>query len=225
MKRKNRKNSRLHFMDKYNLLKCKRSQAHVEMMISFVIFVGALIFIFIFINPLKGNKQDNSIEEIQKIILKNISLDIAEISVVINSTNDCYDIPSYGDKFVEVKDSDRKYTLYFNLSASPATQSCVAKLPRNYSFGVYSEENFIIYENTVELADNYNSNYNNLKDSLGITKDFSFSFREIEGNIINEISVSRNIPNGIDVNAKEFPVRIINSSAGIRNLILNIKVW
>ncbi len=205
----------------------KKLQSHVEMMISFIIFVGAIIFILMFINPLKEKRQDNSVEDIQRTILKNVSSDIWELSVIVNTTDDCYNVPVYGNKFVEIKesDSDRKYTLYYNLNDNPAVPSCVAKVPRNFSFGAYSKENFIIYENLVLLAGYYTSDYQKLKDSLGIAKDFSFSFKEIGGNAVNEISVLKNIPKGVDVNAKEFPVRVMDRNANIRNLILSIREW
>lgn len=203
----------------------KRSQAHVEMIISFVIFLGALIFIFVFINPVKERTKDNSIEEIQKAILREIIQDIGKMSVIVNSSSDCYDIPKLGNKFIEIKDAERKYTLYYNLSDTPAVPSCSVLGGRNFTTGVYSREKFIVQKKVVDFVNMYNSDYLNLKNSIGSGKDFSFSLRKINGNIINDLSVSRNIPAGINVNAKEFPVQVINSSAGIDNLMLNVKTW
>jgi hypothetical protein len=204
-----------------------RSQAHVEMMISFVIFLGALILIFLFLSPFAKTKTvDNSINEVQKIILNKISSDIGKLSVIVNSSSDCYDVPAeYGTGFIEAPDANpRRYNLYFNLNGA-GLKSCLTSTGRNFSLGVYSTENLVVYDNAVGLTNNYNSDYKELKNSLGITKDFSFSFRELDGSAINQISVLKNISQGIEVSSNDIPVRVINSSAAIKNLILNIRVW
>ena len=208
--------------------KSKLGQGHVEMIFSFVLFLGALFLIFMFLNPFAQEKTPSfSIDSIKSILVNNISLNVGELSVILNSsTSDCYDVSSYGSNFVEVPGADpsRTFILYFNLSGT-GVQSCAAKTGRNFTLGVYKIENFISYEEAVALAKNYTSNYNSLKAALGINADYLFNFRYLNGTIINGLNVTKNIPYGVDVNSVDIPARVINNSAGISELILNIKAW
>lgn len=203
----------------------KSAQGHVEMIISFVIFISAMIIIFIFISPFaKTRNNDNSVDELQNKIINKISSDIGKISVIVDSASDCYDSPIYGNDFIEIKEADRKYTLYYNLSGNGA-RSCSSQTGRKYSLGVYTKENFIVEKKIKRLVNDSDSDYNSVKNNFAIAKDFSFGFRELNGNKIDKLSFSRNIPAGVNVNSKEIPVRVINESASIKELILNIKVW
>jgi hypothetical protein len=203
----------------------KKSQGHVEMIISFAIFISALIFIFLFINPFEEKTPDNHVNEVQEAILKNLNSEIEKLSVVItNTAEDCYDTYPYGNDFIEVKDADRKFTLYYNLSGS-GIKSCSANLRREFTQGTYSREEFISYEKAGDFAEMYNLDYNQVKSIIRTSSDFSFSIKEINGNEISEISVSREIPKGIEVYSKEIISRMIYSDAQIKNIILTVRVW
>jgi len=66
-----RSNSRFDFVTKNNILsKSKRSQSHVEVFLSFVIFIGFLLFIFIFLNPFAKAKPNYIMDNIQKAVVK-----------------------------------------------------------------------------------------------------------------------------------------------------------
>ena len=64
-----------------------------------------------------------------------------------------------------------------------------------------------------------------LKNSLGISGEFAFSFKNIISGEIAVLSVSKQIPVGVNVEAKEFPVRVINDQGVIQELIFNLMVW
>jgi hypothetical protein len=207
----------------------KKGQGHIEVMLSFTIFAGFLLFIFMFLNPFGKGKSDQTIIKIQESIINEISEDVGKLNVFVNNTNDCYDeskILIYGGKFKENQDfnNPRKYTFYFNdIFGSGAIPSCSAQPGRNYSIGVYSKEKIIIYEKIQTLKTNYTSNYENLKTSLGILNEFMFELKKTDGSI--EISVNKDIPAGIEVESNNIPIRVINSDGIISEYVLNIKVW
>ena len=82
----------------------------------------------------------------------------------------------------------------------------------------------VIYDKIIDLKNAYTV-YDNLKKSLGITNDFLFKTKDLVGTEIEELSVNRNIPQGINVESREIPIRVINNSGQIQELILNIRVW
>jgi len=228
MKKKGKK-AHLHFEFLFNkrLLNSKRSQSHVEIILSFVIFIGFLLFVFIFMNPFAKAKDTSYImDNIQKTVIGNITEKIGKLSIILNKTGDCYDFneTNYKSNYYEVQEDNMKYMIYFSniftINAPNKNSSCN---PNNYTLGVYSEEEMVVYEKIINLKNNYNSDYNSLKSSLGITNDFSFNVENMMGEEL--ISVSRNIPTGIDVEAREIPIRTINSNGQIQELILNIKAW
>lgn len=212
-----------------NKIRYRKSQSHVEMILSFTLFVGVLIIVFIFINPFsKSGEKNNDIEQFFNIFLNEISLNAGKISVIVNSDNDCYNRPSqFGEKFIEVQDSSnqRKYTLYFSDSFGIGSISCSARAKRNYTLGVYSEESIILYEKIANLKTRYESDYESLKQSLGILGDFSWTFKNLNGEEISQLSVSREIPSGLNVETKEIPVIIIDKSGRFYEYMLNFKVW
>jgi len=208
--------------------KNKKSQGHIEVMLSFTIFAGFLLFIFIFLNPFAKTESKQVMGNIQESITSEISSEVGKLSIIADSTNDCYDesvVVVYGSKFVEIQDiNPRKYTIYYNeIFGAGSAPSCLAKSGRNYSIGTYSEEEMIIYEKIQELKTNYTNNYEGLKNSLGILDDFAFELKRLDGGV--EISADKNIPAGIEVEAVNIPMRLINSKGIIAEYILNIKAW
>lgn len=68
----------------------KKSQMHLEMIMSFIIFLGFLLVILYFINPLNSSKPSyTSFEIIENKILQNISITYQQASLILNN------IPSY----------------------------------------------------------------------------------------------------------------------------------
>ena len=97
----------------------------------------------------------------------------------------------------------------------------------NYTLGTYSKEELVVYEKIVELKSNYEASYDNLKTNLGITNNFVFKTKDLVGNEINETSVeyAKIIPQGVNIEARDIPIRVININGQIQELILNIKAW
>ncbi|MDD5191969.1 MAG: hypothetical protein PHH54_04905 [Candidatus Nanoarchaeia archaeon] len=210
----------------------KRAQGHVEVMISFVIFIGFLIFTFIFLNPFAKTEEPNYImDNAQKGIINNISDSVGKLSIILNVNGTCYyfNEADYDGDYQEVQESNIKYTIYFNdIFNNNATIKNINCNQTNYTLGVYSKEEMILEDNLKKLKTSYemsDDSYDNLKENLGITNDFLFKTRDLLENETAELSVDRNIPQGIDVESRDIPVRVINNNGQIQELILNIRVW
>ncbi|MEK6872433.1 MAG: hypothetical protein AABW90_00290 [Nanoarchaeota archaeon] len=212
------------------LPKSKRSQSHVEIILSMTLFVGFLIFIFLFLNPAFRTKQELPIKDVQEKVIENISSNMGKLSVIVNTSNDCYSLDEvndeYGNNFIEIDDnkSPRRYTIYYGNFFDPLLISCSDRIGRNFSLGSYTEESIIVYEKIKELRDEYENNYGGLKTSLNIG-DFSFKVKDLDGNFIAELGVDKKIPENINVASKDIPIKVIDNKGKFYELILNIKTW
>ncbi|MDD5193483.1 MAG: hypothetical protein PHF67_02750 [Candidatus Nanoarchaeia archaeon] len=209
-------------------MKSIKAQAHVEMIISFSIFIGVLIILFFFMNPfLKPQEKNNNLDSVFRIFSDEISLNVGRVSIIVEGNNECYERPSQvGEKFIEIQDdvNPRKYTLYSSDYFPTGIISCSSQPQKNYSVGVYSEESLIIYEKILDLKARYDSNYQSLKQELGIMNDFSWSFKDLNGNIVAELSVSKSIPS-TNVHSREISTIILDKFGESYEYILNLKVW
>ena len=65
----------------------KKGAAHIEMILSFVIFISFLIFVFAFINPVKRTEPSRALLNIaEQEIIKNSSINITTVSLKLNYT-------------------------------------------------------------------------------------------------------------------------------------------
>jgi len=209
--------------------KSKKAQAHIEMIISFALFIGILLFFFFIIKPLPKNSEV-PIETIEKNVLNQLTSEVGTLSVITSSENDCYSLDQvkddYGTSFIEIHDvqNPKKYTIYFHSSFTQSTISCISK-PENFQLGVYTKQNLITESGIITFKQEYESNYQNLKQELGITNDFSFSFSPLGEDKIPALSTIKYPPTGVDVIVREFPVQVINNQGQIQNMIFNLRAW
>lgn len=80
------------------ILKNKLGSGHIEVVISFVIFIGFLIFLFILFNPLKKSINETIVDSTIFNIGENASMNVTSTSIRINNyidldSYDCFQIP------------------------------------------------------------------------------------------------------------------------------------
>lgn len=220
------------------LLVARKAQGHIEIILSFVIFVGFLIFMLFFLNPLSKTREKVSvINDLQEIVLNKVQSDVGKLSVITSVPDPlppgnpglCYNFNENNylatDYIESVEVPSRKYIVYFceNFKSIISPNKNPICPLTNYHLGIYSEEKMIVKEKIGELITDYNTDYESLKVSLKTTDDFSFSFKEIGGS--GELSVSKEVPASIEVESRDFPVRVIDENAVIKDYIFNIRAW
>jgi len=211
----------------------KKAQMHVEMILSFALFILSITIIFLLLNPIsKQSSNKMEINIIQQKILNKISSEVGIMSVITTTENGCYEFPlnyinEYGSEFTEFQQENlRKYNLYFSEDLSNTqTHNIPGCEPTGFSFGVYLTEDLIVYDKINELITEYNSAYEPLKDELRLNNDFTFKFKTKDNVEVQGLKTSKSPPSGINIIANEFPVRVIKSSGEIQELILNIQAW
>ncbi|MEN9625805.1 MAG: hypothetical protein RL557_133 [archaeon] len=221
----------------------KSGQAHVEMVLAFVLFTGFLVFIFIMINPLFRAQETLSIDNEKTILLEKMSTVVGKIPVMVESDSYCYSISkiqsSYGNAFRESKDAvvsgkQVRYVLYFaDFITSAGTISCSDRPSLNnkgedaFRFGSYGEETFISQSKVIALKQLYESDYTALATNLGIGN-FAFSFRKIDGTKVPALSINSDkilIPENVPVVAVDIPVVTVDSLFVKEEMILTIQMW
>ncbi len=210
----------------------KKAHAHIEIILSATIFIASLIFIFMIINPFAKTEQEISIiNRIESAILNNISEEVTTFSVIMNLSNDCYFIENSitnpnGGKFLEINKTDKNYLIYFSENLNDAHPLCDASCPiDNYTLIDNSKTKIYIYENIENLKQEYDNNYDLLKNNLKLNNDFSFNFTDLNKISNTELSASKDIPPGLNVKSKEFPLKIMKKNGDELELILNLRVW
>jgi hypothetical protein len=214
------------------------------MIISMTLFIGALIFIFVFINPFSSKNQEkvSYIKNIESNLLKNLTTSVGQLSVIIDPVSNpdgCYDFNENDYpkvNYIEIKDpiNTKRVFIYFsdifesknapNKGKSGKGKSGCKKND-GYNLSSFSQDNYVVYERIKSLADGYKVDYIGLGKSLGITRDFSFSVKKLDGNLITGLSVDKKSPEWIEKESEDIPLIVINKNAQIQELVLNLKVW
>ncbi|MEM3405757.1 MAG: hypothetical protein QW117_02150 [Candidatus Pacearchaeota archaeon] len=123
------------------MIKNKKSQSHLEILLSFVIFIGFLIFLLIFFNPFKkmGNEQ-TYLNLLQQSIEKELKKEIIIYSIKLNESYEgCYNF--------EIKDDD-------NLRNKNLTKKDLNNTIYD-SMHTIKENNYVIYSNFSSQIDFY----------------------------------------------------------------------
>ncbi len=225
---------------KVSFLSNKKGQGHVEFIAATILFIGIIIFIILFLNPFVKSEEKVSIaDDIKKIIIENISEEVGILSAIVNNPNaDCFDlsginlIDNYGtDHYIDSNVNTgnlRKYNIYFSEIFPVGNPSCSANLDRNFQLGIYSKKRMIIYSKVLNLVNLYNqskTSYSSLKTLLDMKGDFSFNFRYLNRTNIDELSVDKKSPVGINRESKDYHVQVLDNTGKVEELILNIRTW
>jgi hypothetical protein len=213
----------------------KRSQGHIEFIISFLLFLSAIIFLLLITNSIRSPETKIKIQENAKnLIIDNISAIVGKLDIVAESPY-CYSFnPStYGDIFFETYetlDSNKRiYEIYFSESfpsnEHPNYKESSESSECKYVIGSYIDEKIIIRSKIIDLKRIYEQNYKELKKQLGISNDFTFTFKDKDNKIIDELSVQIRTSKNVNKYSSEFLTRLIDEVANINETIININLW
>ena len=229
----------------------KKSQGHIEVIISFVIFIGFVLTFFLFLNPLNRVAiNPSALDDIQAILFDNLSSPVKYVPVRLHSIQDaCFEINDALDlgNTTIVFDSNGKiltsqlnngkisisnsgeekfYKIYSSDLFEGSTLSlCIALDSSDYGFGVLSSENRIFFENLKSLQRDYISDYDGLRKNLKIRSNFDFVIFDLNRYAIMNDTISVHKLKGENILARDIPIRVINETAGENEFIFSLRVW
>jgi len=236
--------------------------SHIDVVLSFVIFVFVLVFIISMLTPkMEPSKQKLVlIDLIKDLIVENSSSYLITFSIQITDTinKDCVKITqNFADEITEENINETKliiknetnileydlqedfllirtgtgpsgflkfyYSENLNSSYCPGCITPACTPINNYEVGI-TRKNYLIFISKIEeLANKYNTDYENLRNELKLPPEteFAFTFEFDNG---DKIVAEKNIPETVDVYVKEIPV-LYMGQGNILTGNLIIKVW
>ena len=123
-------------------------------------------------------------------------------------------VESQGENFLKIYSSEEEFAF------SGVSGSCLEIGEGDYSIGSSREQKMIFETRMRGVVGEYGADYETLKEKLGMTRDFSFSFVLDDSEEIGEISSA-----GKEVYADRIPISYVDSQAEIKSGFINIRVW
>ena len=233
------------------MIKNKKA-SHVGVILSFVIFVTFLIFIFsIFGSPInffqtKEPTLDYLEVELENMLLSNLTI----LTLSPEVTQNCFSVDNsvYGlqglDIIVknqnnEIKLSERGNTLYFYKGVDSFFKIYYAQDLSDYDVIVankelcysvqpedinsFRQDYFYTEKNINNFISNYETNYSRLKEDLNLPLTTDFSFSFT--NATGGVIKTEQRETSANIFAREIPVQYFNKDAEIKSGFINLKVW
>lgn len=238
------------------LLGKKDGISHVEIVFSFVLFVGAVFFIYFLLEPsiVTKNKPVSMEYLIEKI--KNVSsANLTSVSVNVNSssTGNCAQFQDFfskvpasenfsvmgnitylnakkpatgNDLFVELN-SNNFFKVYISselTNQTGAMASCTLLIEGvNYSLGLVKTEKKIFVSKILNVIQEYEENYSNVKLELNVPHNVNFGFSFVYANGTS-ISTKEKIPN-VDIYSEKSAIQYIDKNSHVEAGELIIRAW
>jgi len=235
--------------------KSKHAQGHVEMIISFLIFIGFISTLFFILNPTQSKQIDYTILSITEEKLTDIwSEEYSSVSVIIDDSvidevNDvgCFHVPNSlglsGNLIVKDENGNnvpsslgsririshptrgnRFYKIYASDAFPSSTTSCSNKLlTGEYNYGSLVNFDVVMKDNLYDLVEEYNADYEGLKESLGLSNDFMIFVYDTDYNLL--VNASQFVPRVVEIVARDIPVVALDRNADPTELIINLRTW
>ena len=220
---------------------------HLEMILSFVLFLGFFFFVIIFLQPYETNILTTSIVDgAYYNFLQYTNEEVVQFSIKINDAPlDCLSIPLQdsfqGYKSVFVYDINKNFSNskildkniiikneklsgFFNIILvkdfiKPEEVLTCSNVYENYQIGGIINESIISYTKIKDLKIEYDSNYEKLKEVFAVPGKFDFAINS------EIITLERPIPDNIKVMAKSYTERVILENGTIINVEFIIRAW
>ncbi|MEM4230517.1 MAG: hypothetical protein QXF25_01440 [Candidatus Pacearchaeota archaeon] len=227
--------------------KIKRGQGHLEMIISFTLFISFVIFMLLFFRP-SFKTQEISLTNIEKALRNNLTTKVFYYSLTnlskIENNCFCFSNPHQmlRGKMVVARDLGKDklnarlnnnqicistegetfFYVYFSEEFSESESACTGS-PINANVGAVKELRLISNKSLNELKRNYENDYSNLKKQFGISSEFGVKILDPEGE--RNMDITKRAPLGRPVFAIDSPVAVAYEDGTIKYVIMKILAW
>lgn len=184
----------------------KGAFGHIEIILSFIIFAGFVLFLFVFLNPLKkATISEQELDIAERSIFNNLKIQLNYTTINVETIPGgqiCFEFNYITDSNIYVEDISGErvpakaeggkiyiqgtggfYYIYFSSEFGEDSVSNCYSNPIT-EIGTKKKLEVLYYPYIEEFKLNYEENYEGLKENLGITTDYGFviydSLREIE---------------------------------------------
>ena len=230
--------------------------SQVEVVISFVIFMMFLFFIYLMTQPaLKSERKDSSLENLANGLVERASGNLTSVSVSITATQDCVHLINFltateiGNHVITRSESgmlssrisgqslfsDRAGVSFLKVYESGefaqgagAMSGCQSLTQGSgYNLGLIKTEKKIFETKVATLINDYNTDYDALKDELEIPQenDFDFSFTYKNGTQILTQNRGKTTLSNVNIYSRNVPIIYTSKTAATESGLLNVKMW
>jgi hypothetical protein len=218
--------------------------------ISFIVFTYAILQPTLTIKGGKTSVADN----LEPILVNNLSGDLTIISLVTNQTSpNCIKLNNFfgntninptivvenstgfvftaynsiNDLYINTSSnpSNSLFYVYYSPEFNPIASNTLTCSIFSYTIGqISSSSQDILDSNVIQLINNYNNNYNTVKNwfNLSVTNNFGFSFTYQNQTVIK---TNNTIPPFTNVYSGGFPVLYLTGNTSLQSGLLTIQVW
>ncbi len=226
-----------------------KKASHVGMVLSFVIFITFLMLLYTVLEPGISQQENKEyfLEIAQQKIVSYLNSNFTTTTIRVNEE---FEMPECGEikqiisprENVIVKDlsedileassentnvkikstgSEKRFKIYSSekFEKNSEIETC-ENIEGNYEVGSTNTEQQIFEKSILSFIEDYNKNYLELKNKLGIGEDFGFIFER------NNTEISTNFEaRSTNIYSKEVPILYIDSDANAKFGVIKIKIW
>jgi hypothetical protein len=237
----------------------KRGISYIELIISFALFVGFVIMLFVYLNPVRQpNLTEVILNSVQGNFENNVTITLTEIPFKVTdsgciknntasllSTNfgDDYnkekmfieddfgnlvtfDLLEDGSLVMQTSSAQIYHIFYSNDTefTAPTSTTC-SPTEAMINVSTARSSSILSSDRLNKLNDSYYNYYDNLKKQFDVPPLGDFAIKVYNGTNVF-FDMTRNIPKGINVQAREYPISILDESTAKRvKAFVNIRVW
>jgi hypothetical protein len=142
-------------------------------------------------------------------------------------TDNCYTFTETGQLNQNYQGIPRTggYLVYFSNEVFDGKDKGCTYSSGEYELGAYTSEELLVYEKIEQFVLDYQSDDSGTREDLGISGNFDFEFRNLKGEKDSRLSVEKKLPTGVEIEAKEIPVSVINKNGEISPMIWRLRAW
>lgn len=230
----------------------QKKASHVGMILSFVIFITFLVFLFSITQPVTQRERgkEDLLEYLKTELVNEFSVKMTTVTInVEEGVDDCIKIPVIKgiqdnenaivkngktlevlehsqDNYIEIKrNSADVVKIYYSLDFPEKTESmnCNVISSNDYSIGLIRTNEYIFETEIKNMIEDFEGNYSSIKGKFEVASGDNFGF-SFKDNEGGVIETeSKNVSTNVYV--EEVPVQYVDSKANIKAGFLSIKVW
>jgi hypothetical protein len=214
----------------------KRGVSTVEIIVSFTIFLAFVLFILVYVNPIKPNISSSLLANLQTGLDKNAMSDLREVPLITSGVpTRCIKVPlpfnitqgnisvkalndviiphavsgSYPGGYLYIKNTTDTLYRIIQSDEIDKTDTALSGCGFPYTLSVERDERLFSYKKLVDINNSYYNSYSNLKEQLNypITSDFEIIISNADVNF----TMNRTIPSGVQIKAKQYPIQILKN--------------
>jgi len=233
----------------------KKGVSHLEMIISFIIFSGFVLFLLIYFPITNPGGNSMALDYAEKGVLDFVNMKMIYYTIALDDSiipnlpsEGCFNLSSelrnisvrdetdniidaYSDsKNNYIQISGKFYTIYssslfYEKNPGNLVSCTVLKEIEHYLIGTTRVYNIVSYEKISQLRNNYEHDYSSLHDRLGIPVKNDFGFILRDTEGKEIMKAVKQKPNRAEVFARDIPVQVAYNNGTFNYFILNVQAW